>query len=96
MSEATVINRECVELTSSPCRCKDKQNTALCSVSFKVADLKGSYGDLVRDHNTQVKFHFGVMDLDTGPRRANPLSRSVIIGSDISDLFENFKMCEMT
>ena len=46
------------------------------------AVFRGSYGVLIRDQRTQVKFHLGVKDLETGLLKANPL-RSEIIGSAV-------------
>ena len=55
------------------------------------ADLRGSYGALLRDQRTQVKFHLGVRDLETGLLKTNPLIKSEMIGSAVqSAALENF------
>ena len=60
------------------------------------AVLRGSYGTLLRDQRTQVKFHLGVRDLETGLLKANPLIRSEMIGSAVqSAALENFSVFEM-
>ena len=60
------------------------------------AVLRDSYGTLIRDQRTQVKFHLGVRDLKTGLLKANPLIRSEMTGSAVqSAALENLSVFEM-
>ena len=60
------------------------------------AVFSGSYGALLRDQRTQVKFHLGVRDLETGFLKAKPLIRSEMIGSAVQSAdLENFSVFEM-
>ena len=58
-----------------------RRKTALSMMYLMSAVFRGSYGALIRGQRTQVKFHLGVRDLETGLLRANPLIRTEMIGS---------------
>ena len=60
------------------------------------AVFRGSYGALIRGQRSQVKFHLGVRDLETGLFKANPLIRSEMIGSAVQfAALEHFSVFEM-